>query len=75
MRVPSALVVRVTDLVATAPVLDELELDELELDELDELELDELTAPVLELLEELELDELELELELAVGVPAVGRSK
>lgn len=82
MRVLSALVVRVTDFVALAPVLDELELelDELELElELEELELG---APVLEELDELELgapvlDELELdELELVLGVVlAVGLSK
>ena len=74
MRVPSALVVKATDLVAVAPVLDELdelELDELELDELelDELELDELGEPVLD---ELELDELELVLGVVL---AVGLSK
>lgn len=78
-REPSALVVRVTDLVAAAPVLDELDelelddlgapvLDELELElELDELELGAL-APDELVLDELELDELVLGLLLAVGL-------
>lgn len=69
MREPSELVVSVTDLLAVAPVLEELEL-ELELDELElelELELEELGAPVLD---ELELDELELD-ELELGAPVL----